>query len=156
LFKNGEEMPMRENEVVELFEQGFDCGQVVLSNFAKELGIDVKQANKIAASFGGGMFSGETCGAVIGALIAIGLKYGHYLKNTPDVKNQNVAKVTEFRKKFLMRYNSTVCRELLGYDISKPEEMKIILEKGLLLSFCPKLTVYVTEILSGILSEDVQ
>ena len=146
---------MRENEVVELFEQGFDCSQVVLSNFAKELGIDVKRANKIAASFGGGMFSGETCGAVIGALMAIGLKYGHYLKNTPDVKNQNIAKVTEFREKFLMKYNSTVCRELLGYDISKPEETKIILEKGLLLSFCPKLTVYVTEILSGILSEDV-
>ncbi|MHC6179998.1 C-GCAxxG-C-C family protein [Clostridium sp. JNZ X4-2] len=147
---------MRENEIAELFEQGFDCGQVVLASFAKELGMDTKQTNKMAASFGAGMFCGETCGAVIGALIAIGLKYGHYLKNTPDIKNQNIVKVNEFRKKFLMRYDSTVCRELLGYDISKPEEMKIILEKGLLFSFCPKLVAYVTEVLAEILSEDMQ
>ncbi|OAA83865.1 C-GCAxxG-C-C family protein [Clostridium ljungdahlii] len=147
---------MREDEITELFKQGFDCGQVVLTNFAKELGMDTEQANKVAASFGGGMFCGETCGAVIGALIAIGLKYGHYLKDTPNTKNQNIAKVTEFREKFLMRYDSTVCKELLGYDISKPEEMKIILEKGLLFSFCPKLVAYVTEILTEILSEDVQ
>ncbi|AKA67653.1 C-GCAxxG-C-C family protein [Clostridium scatologenes] len=145
---------MKENKIVELFKQGFDCGQVVLSSFAQELGMDTKQTNKIAASFGGGMFCGETCGAVIGALMAIGLKYGHYLPNTSDTKNENISKIMEFREKFLMKYNSTVCRELLGYDISKPEEMKIILEKGLLFNFCPKLVSYVTEILGEILSQD--
>lgn len=34
------------NEVAELFAQGFDCSQVVVSYFAEDLGLDDKTAKK--------------------------------------------------------------------------------------------------------------
>jgi C_GCAxxG_C_C family probable redox protein len=145
---------MKENEILELFEQGFDCGQVVLSSLSEKLGLPEEQANKLAACFGGGMFNGDACGAVVGALMAIGLKYGNFLPDTPEEKLASMAKANEFRARFLERYNSTVCRELLAFDIGKPEELEIILQKGLLVSFCPKVVAYAIEILEDIFSAE--
>lgn len=34
------------NEVAELFAQGFDCSQVIVSYFAEDLGLDDKTAKK--------------------------------------------------------------------------------------------------------------
>jgi len=58
------------------FGTGVDCSQAVFGEFAAQLGLDRDTALKIAAPFGGGMWHGETCGCVVGALMAIGLKYG--------------------------------------------------------------------------------
>lgn len=140
------------NEVAELFAQGFDCSQVVVSYFAEDLGIDDKTANKVSACFGGGMFEGNVCGAYTGALMVIGLKYGHCEPNTPDVKNQNIGKLMEFKQKFAEKHNSCVCENLLGgLNLSKPEDMKVLAEKNTLLTFCPKLVVDIIEILEEIL-----
>ena len=57
--------------------KGIDCSQVVAGAFAEELGITQEEAYKMAAGFGGGMGIGETCGAVVGAMIVLGLKFGH-------------------------------------------------------------------------------
>lgn len=130
---------MDEQKIINAFSEGFDCSQVVLSSVSSELGIDDVTAKKISACFGGGMFCGSTCGAITGALMAIGLKYGHSMPNTPEVKNENIAKLMEFKGKFLEKYDSIICKELLGYDISVPEDMEKIMEKQLFTTFCPKL-----------------
>jgi len=130
---------MDELKILNSFLEGFDCSQVVLTSVSEELGIDDITAKKISACFGGGMFCGSTCGAITGALMAIGLKYGHSMPNTPEVKNKNIAKLMEFKEKFLEKYDSVICKELLGYDISDPEDMEKIMEKQLLTTFCPKL-----------------
>lgn len=142
---------MNEERVKELFMQGYDCSQVVLSNFAEQLEIDRDTANRISACFGGGMMEGETCGAVTGALMAVGLKYGHF--DTADMGQKGImaSKTAEFKAKFLAQYKSCICKELLGYDISKPKEMEKVSEEGLLLSFCPKLVKDVTKILENVL-----
>lgn len=51
----------------------YNCAQAVLTPFAEELGIPTEQAAAIAAHFGSGMRIGSTCGAVTGALMALGL-----------------------------------------------------------------------------------
>ena len=141
----------REEEIAELFRQGFDCGQVVLASAAERLGLDLDETYKLASGFGGGMFLGQTCGAIIGAIIAIGVKYGHYEPDSQDRKNQTMSNVLEFQQRFLEKYPSAVCRELLEYDVSKPDEMSIILEKGLLFSFCPKVVADAIDILEELL-----
>lgn len=145
---------MEENEVLDKFSEGFDCAQVVLSSVVDSLDIDKDTANKVAASFGAGMFEGETCGAVTGALMAVGLKYGHYMPNDGEAKVLNIQKLMEFRSKFLEKYDSVLCKNLLGYDISKPEDAKIIDEKGLLTTFCPKVVAETTKILDKMFLED--
>ena len=73
---------MEKKEIAELFMKGIDCSQVVVGAFAEELGITTEEAYKMSAAFGGGMGLGETCGAVVGAMIVLGLKYGHWDVNT--------------------------------------------------------------------------
>lgn len=50
-----------------------NCAQSVLLPFAKEAGLNEEQAYALAANFGSGMRHGSTCGAVTGALMALGL-----------------------------------------------------------------------------------
>ena len=69
---------MEKERIAELFMKGIDCSQVVAGAFAEELGITQEEAYKMAAGFGGGMGIGETCGAVVGAMIVLGMKYGHF------------------------------------------------------------------------------
>jgi C_GCAxxG_C_C family probable redox protein len=132
----------------EIFEQGFNCAQAVLSTYAPELGLDTKIALKIASSFGGGMAGmGLTCGAVTGALMVLGLKYGRTLSNDIDAKERNYEQAREFVKRFKKRHGVTGCSELLGYDISTPEGKAIIEEKNLFNTLCPGFVKTAAEIL---------
>jgi C_GCAxxG_C_C family probable redox protein len=55
----------------------YNCAQAVLIPFAKDAGLTEEQANALAENFGAGMRHGSTCGAVTGALMALGaLGYG--------------------------------------------------------------------------------
>ena len=53
----------------------------------------------------------------------------------------------EFKKRFLEKYPSDMCREILGHDISKPGEMDKVLEKGLMFDLCPQIVLDVLPIL---------
>ena len=55
----------------------YNCAQSVLIPFAKEAGLTEEQARALTENFGSGMRHGSTCGAVTGALMALGaLGYG--------------------------------------------------------------------------------
>ena len=86
---------MDRDEIKNLFMQGIDCSQVVAGAFAKELGMEPDMLRKMAACFGGGMQCGETCGAVTGALMVIGLKYGHSQENDQKTKEEMTQKVAQ-------------------------------------------------------------
>ncbi len=142
---------MEEKVIAGQFAKGYDCSQVVVSHYAEETGISEESANKVAACFGGGMFQADTCGAFTGALMVIGLKYGHYdSEKLSEQKEVMMTKSGEFKKKFFEKYPSCSCRELLGYDISDPEGLKEAVETGRMMSFCPKLVKEVIEILDRI------
>ena len=51
----------------------FNCCQSVLVPFADACGLDREAAFRMGANFGSGMHHGSTCGAVTGALMALGL-----------------------------------------------------------------------------------
>ena len=54
-------------------EPHYNCCQSILVPFAKEMGMTEAQAYALGAHFGSGMRHGSTCGAVTGALMALGL-----------------------------------------------------------------------------------
>ena len=65
------------DKAVACFKEGFNCSQAVLSSFDDDFGLDKDMALKLAAGFGGGMGRmAQTCGAVTGAYMVIGLKHG--------------------------------------------------------------------------------
>ena len=98
---------MEVRKIQEKFMQGYDCSQVVLANYAEQLGVSEEVANKVAACFGGGMMQADTCGAFTGALMAIGLKYGHYDEAELMIqKDVMMAKTAEFKKLFFEKFES--------------------------------------------------
>jgi C_GCAxxG_C_C family probable redox protein len=130
------------------FKEGLSCSQAVLAAFAPGLGLDRLTALRVAAAFGGGMARmGQTCGAVSGALMVIGLRHGHVVAEDQVAKERTYALVREFVDQFRARNTSLLCRELLGCDVGTPEGMQLVREKGLTTSICPGLVRDAAEIL---------
>lgn len=144
---------MDKQSIAEQFQSGINCAQVVLSQWAEELGYDREEGLRMAAAFGGGMSLGDTCGAVIGALIAIGLKYGNSELNDRKTKETLQGKVSQFQKKFSERCGSTICRELVGFDFSKPGELEKARASGKLMEYCPVLVMEALTLLDEIMYE---
>lgn len=143
---------MNENQIREKFMKGYDCSQVVIANYAEKLGLSEEMANKVSACFGGGMMQADTCGAFTGALMVIGLKYGHFDEETLLAqKDVMMAKTAEFKKLFFEKFESCNCKELLGYDVSIPEQFQEALSSGRMLGFCPTVVTAVMECLDQIL-----
>lgn len=140
-------------KALDLFSNNFNCSQSVFTAFAPDFGIDEDLALKLSTSFGGGARNGEICGAVSGALLVIGLKYGHYQSDNSEQKSKAYAISVEFTKRFKEANKSIVCRDLLGYDLTVPEEMACIKEKGLFGDICPKMVKSAVQLLEEILAE---
>lgn len=49
------------------------------------------------------------------------------------------------------KYDSCSCKGLLKHDIADPEDMQKILEKGLLVNFCPEVVKDTIEILKEVM-----
>lgn len=142
---------MRKEEIRELLIQGIDCSQVVTGVFAEKVGMSEETMRKVSACFGGGMMCGETCGAVTGALMVIGMKYGHSKEGDLEQKDIMMKKTEEFKSLFAEKRHSCLCRDLLGKDISKPGVLEKVIEEGTLLSFCPGVVEDAIEVLEKIL-----
>ena len=137
----------------ELFSNNFNCSQAVLTAFAADFGIDEELALKLGTQFGGGARNGEMCGAVSGALMVLGLKYGHYQADNIDQKSKAYCIASEYTRRFKDKNGSIVCRDLLGYDLTKPEDMACIKERNLFGEVCPKMIRSAVEVLEEILAE---
>ena len=101
------------------------------------------QAMKVAECFSGGVRKGEVCGAVSGAIMVIGLKYG----DGPDYKATAYPKAAEFMDRFKEKNASYVCRDILGCDISSEEGMLYARENDLFKDICPRMVESVVDIL---------
>lgn len=120
-------MSERTENARKLFYEGYNCSQAVFASYADLFGIDQKTALTLSAGFGGGCGrQRELCGAVSGAVMIIGLKYGSADGADKNEKKRCYEKVREFTDEFKKTNPSIVCRELLagtGADSgSEPEE----------------------------------
>jgi C_GCAxxG_C_C family probable redox protein len=144
--KNGS---MKSRMAFERFLNDHNCCQSILEVFAAEFGLGGATALRIATGFGGGMGRmGEVCGAVTGAFMALGLKYGNPESNA-EAKGRTYEAVREFSRLFKERHGSILCRKLLGCDIGTPEGMAEAKNKDLFNTLCATLVRDAAEILEG-------
>ncbi len=135
---------------VEEFRKGYNCSQALLSAYSEELGLDKELGLKISSAFGGGMgCEGDVCGAVTGALMVLGLRYGN--ASAERGQSESYGRAKDFLGKFRQRNGSTVCRELLDCDISTEEGMGRATKKRLFTTVCPKLVKDAAEIVEGMI-----
>ena len=141
----------RIEEAKTLFAQGFACSQAIVGAYAPSLGLDRDTAIKIASGFGGGMGRlAETCGAVTGAFMVLGLKFGS-ASSDREAKEIVYAKVRDFAERFKARHGSLVCRDLLGCDLNTPEGLASAQETKLFSTVCPPYVETAAEILEEIM-----
>src|SRR5512136_1617968 len=141
------------DKAIACFDEGFSCSQAVFSVFAPQWNLDRITALKVSSPFGGGMGRlGETCGAVTGALMAIGLKYGQTTGEDKAAKEKSYELARQFAERFKARNRGCLtCRELLGADISTPEGMQKLREKQAFTTMCPKFVRDAAEIVEELL-----
>jgi C_GCAxxG_C_C family probable redox protein len=142
----------RATKAAETFDSGFNCSQSVLTAFCNELGLQDEMAFRIACGLGGGMGRmAKTCGAVTGAFMVIGLKYGQIQGDDKAAKEKTYTFVKAFADLFAKQHGSIECRELLACDINTSEGLKVANEKNLFKTICPKYVESAVNILEKIL-----
>ncbi len=140
---------------VEKFSSGYNCAQSILYAFGPELGLDEETALKLATAFGGGMGgSGEVCGAVTGAIMALGLKCGRGGQDDKSVAQQAYKKTLGLMQAFERVHGSYICRTLLGgIDLRTPGGMQQFKEQGLHQKVCARCVRTVGEILEEMIEK---
>ena len=99
---------------MERFSSGCNCCQAVVTAFCKDYDVPEPIAMHMGSAFGGGMRRKEVCGAVTGALMALGMKYGPGSVDDKKAKETANAKTAEYMAEFEQRHGSYLCRDLRG------------------------------------------
>ena len=145
-------MKNKAEHAVDIFNNGFNCAQAVLSSHCEEFDLTDTAAKKIACGFGGGIgHIGEVCGAVTGAIMLIGLKYGKCIESDNEAKEKTYKLVKEFTDSFKKEFGSINCSELLKYDLSKEDELSAARKSGVFKELCPAFVKRSVELVEKIL-----
>ncbi|HVM50750.1 MAG TPA: C-GCAxxG-C-C family protein [Candidatus Acidoferrum sp.] len=122
----------------ETFLAGYNCAQAVLYAFGPELGLPGETALKVAAGLGSGVARrGQTCGALTGGILALGLKYGRGEQQDRSATEQTYQKTLELLNRFEKRHGSCRCRVLLqGCNLQTEEGRRHFKERDLLHKQC--------------------
>jgi C_GCAxxG_C_C family probable redox protein len=125
-------------DAVTLFQQGFSCSQAVLSVFAQHFGLERDTALRISQGFGAGIaYTDDLCGALLSAIMVIGLRYGRITAEDKIAKEKTYAVVGEFLKQFKQRNGSVECTRLLGYNLSDPQQVAEAKKNKVVMARCP-------------------
>ena len=118
----------RSEKAVYYFNNKFNCSQSVLTAFGTDLGLNEDCCLKVSCAFGGGMGRQQhVCGAVTGALMALGLKYGKAINDDDSKKIHTYSKTKELLNQFSKNHGSINCKELLnGLDMQNENDAKEI------------------------------
>ncbi len=122
---------MKNEEAARVFASGYNCAQAVLIPFAADFGLGKDDACRMASVFGAGMGRmQETCGAVTGAFMVLGLRFGYTQAKDPQ-RREDVLRVSQdFVARFKEGFGTISCRELLGCDLNTEEGRRIHAEQG--------------------------
>ena len=130
-------MMNRSEEAKELFLSGYNCAQSILLSFADDLKFSKELAQKMAAGFGGGMGKRqETCGAVTGAIMVLGMIKGEEVNNNDELKSAAYGGVKDLTRDFVATYKTTRCRDLIGCDLNTPEGAAKFKEEKIMENVC--------------------
>jgi C_GCAxxG_C_C family probable redox protein len=139
-------------QAAEVFASGLNCAQSILTVFGEPYGITREMAKTLGRPFGGGIGrTGRTCGAVIAAILILGLANSG--PNEEEARKAVFPKVQEFLKRFEAIHHSCECKDLLGADMSTPEGRGKIQEQNLFRQLCPGFIKEAARILEPLLLE---
>jgi C_GCAxxG_C_C family probable redox protein len=132
---------------LELFSQKYNCAQASFGACSTSDGLSEAQRLALTAPFGGGVArQGEICGALTGALLALGESVGASMAADPVAGRAALyERVHQFTEAFRAAHGSILCRELTGCALDTEEGQRVYNERGTHLNLCSKLVTYAVE-----------
>jgi C_GCAxxG_C_C family probable redox protein len=134
-------MPNQESSTLgdraqELLAVSGNCAQSSFAVLAEHLGIDAAGTLKALTPFPGIALRGETCGAVVGSVMAIGMVLGRdRLDDYPGMR-PSLAVARRFCRSFENQFGGTACQEVLQqglgdtFDLASTEGVAAYLGAG--------------------------
>lgn len=145
----------RGEKAIALHKAGSACSQAVFTALAGDLGMDVKEAHRLAGGFGGGIGRmGYTCGAVTGGIMALSLALGASESSDQEKKVALYEIVKDYIESLRSFKGSVVCRELLeGADMWTQEGRDAVKAKNFSETVCNPMIARAVEEAEKILRE---
>ena len=132
-------MSIKEEKAIESFRSGLNCSQSVLHAYANEMKVDNEFALSISCGFGGGMGRlQETCGAVTGAFMVLGIYNCKKFTDNKDRKEKTYAMIQRFSRKFKSFHGVIDCKTLIKADLNTEEGRKYVADNNLHEKVCER------------------
>lgn len=121
------------------FAQRFNCAEATLLGLVEAFELDRTNVPRIATAFGAGLGGrGDACGALSGALMALGLRFGREDPEDQDAKAALYVKARGLFEVFEARFDTTQCIDLTQCDFTTPEGIEKSRDLDLHNTLCPK------------------
>lgn len=105
-----------------------NCAQSSFLALSEQFGLDDSTILKALTPFPGIALRGETCGAVVGGLLALGIVYGRDRLDDWEGYLSSLRPARSFCRAFERKFGSTMCSEVLRslfgktFNLAKPAE----------------------------------
>lgn len=110
----------REEKAVALRNHGYNCAQAVVCAYCDLAGLDEQTAFAISEPFGSGMgCTRGNCGALVGALMLLGMVSSSRHLESPDSKGTTYARERPVVRDFVEQAGALCCRDLKGIETGK-------------------------------------
>lgn len=131
---------------LELFHEHYNCAQAVYAGSVKGNGMSEQQRIAVAAAFGGGMARrGEVCGALTGALMALGERQGANECDPTAFRATLYKESEELMDRFRAFGGAIHCRALTQCRLNTAEGQKQFKENNIHATVCDKLVAFAAE-----------
>ena len=128
-----------EEKAIRTFRSGLNCAQAVLTAYSEEMKFDNNLALSLSCGFGGGMGRlQETCGAVTGSFMVLGIFNCKKLTDNKDRKEATYSMIQKFSQEFKQINGTTDCLELHKCDLKTEEGNRYAKENNLFGTVCEK------------------
>jgi len=127
---------MLDQKVDQFMQISYNCAQSSFLALEEQFGLDGDQILKALTPLSGIAERGETCGALIGPLMIMGLIYGrdkNHLNNW-DMYRNSLLPSGKFCRLFEQEYGSTMCHDIQkvrfgkSYELTTPEDLRAFQE----------------------------
>ncbi|MBC7218151.1 MAG: C_GCAxxG_C_C family protein [Candidatus Caldatribacterium sp.] len=117
---------------IDYHRQGFNCAESVLLGLCEDLGVKNPLIPRIATGFGGGIgHTGNICGAVTGAVMAFGIRFGRENPEDKDTRDRLYLLVESFLQEVEQSLGRLDCFGLIGVRLNTEEGLRRYREENL-------------------------
>lgn len=121
-------MKQLDQRVISNMHRSHHCAQTAFKSLSEQFGLESQDIMKALTPIPGIGESGETCGAITGSLMALGLVYGRERLDDWETYRASLIPANTLCKRFEEHYGSTRCRDIVEcefgkrYDLMNPED----------------------------------